>query len=62
MANARIIQIKDRAPAKALASLNRITGLNWTRHPASLVPNGLLINGADRDRLDRQYDAQQRQA
>ncbi len=45
--NKKLIQIKDRAPKQALASLNRITGLNWDNHPASLLPNGLVINGSN---------------
>lgn len=43
----KIIEIKHREPTKALESLNRITGLNWESHPASLLPNGLVINGVD---------------
>ena len=45
--NKKLIPIKDRAPKHALRSLNRITGLNWDNLPASLLPNGLVINGSD---------------
>jgi len=47
MACSKLIQIKDRAPQQALESLNRITKLNWNNHPASLLPNGLVINGSE---------------
>jgi hypothetical protein len=42
----KLVQIKDKAPKQALESLNRVTGLNWDRHPASLLPGGLIINGS----------------
>lgn len=47
MACNKLIQIKDRVPKQALESLNRITGLNWNSHPASLLPSGLIINGSE---------------
>jgi len=47
MACSKLIQIKDRAPKQALESLNRITRLSWDNHPASLLPNGLVINGSE---------------
>lgn len=42
----KLVQIKDKAPKQALESLNRLTGLNWDRHPVSLLPDGLVINGS----------------
>ena len=46
----KVVQIRDLNPAKALESLNRMTGLQWGDHPISLLPNGLVLNGTQSQR------------
>jgi len=45
MENPKIIYIKDRKPLQAVVALNRLTSLNWTSYPVSLLPKGLVLNG-----------------
>ncbi|WP_250656313.1 hypothetical protein [Alkalimarinus coralli] len=44
MTQQNVVQIKDKAPQRALDSLNRVTGLTWNSLPKSLVAGGRVIN------------------